>query len=100
MSMPTRTKALPLYPPATEAELERASQIWTAAQDVMVARGFGRTLWGNQHASGHEFVVLILREATAGYEAQVAAYKKTSGELADKLRERGTSDNLVTGANR
>lgn len=56
-------KVRPLKPPATEAELNRASEIWTAAQDIMVARGFARHLWGNQHSSCHEFVVLMLREA-------------------------------------
>ena len=63
--MSSKPKALPLDPPATEAELDHASQIWTAAQDVMVARGFGRHLWGNQHAAGHEFVVLMLRAEQA-----------------------------------
>lgn len=54
----------PLKPPATEAELDRASAVWTAAQDIMVARGFARALWGNQRQCCHEFVVLLLREAT------------------------------------
>ncbi|HEY8898915.1 MAG TPA: hypothetical protein VIM61_00670 [Chthoniobacterales bacterium] len=56
-------KTMPLSPPATEAELDRASTIWTAAQDAMVERGFGRHLWGAQQQAGHEFVVLMLREA-------------------------------------
>lgn len=56
---------LPLNPPATEAELDHAAEIWTAAQDVMVARGFGRELWGNRPASCHEFVVLMLRAEQA-----------------------------------
>jgi len=93
--MSTKAKHLPLDPPATEAELNRASQIWTAAHDVMVARGFGRHLWGCQSAAGHEFMVLMLREVTRGHEAQIAAYKKTCSELADKLRELGTAANPV-----
>lgn len=63
MSAAPPKKPKPLKPPATEAELDRASEIWTAAQDTMVARGFGRELWGNQRACCHEFVVLMLREA-------------------------------------
>lgn len=59
--MTSTPKPLPLNPPATEAELDRAAEIWTAAQDNMVARGYGRHLWGNQQAAGHEFVVLMLR---------------------------------------
>jgi hypothetical protein len=58
-----RKTVKPLDPPATEAELNRASEVWTAAQDVMVERGFARHLWGNYPASCHEFVVLMLRTA-------------------------------------
>lgn len=54
-------RPLPLNPPATEAELNCAAEIWTAAQDVMVARGFARHLWGSSPAAAHEFVVLMLR---------------------------------------
>jgi len=50
-----------LKPPATKAELDGASAIWTAAQDIMVKRGYGLALWGNQRACCHEFVVLMLR---------------------------------------
>jgi hypothetical protein len=55
-------KVKPLHPPATEAELEFASVVWTAAQDIMVRRGFGRHLFGNQSRASNEFVVLMLRE--------------------------------------
>lgn len=63
--MKPKPKPLPLDPPATEAELDHAAAIWTAAQDVMVARGFARKLWGCQPAAGHEFVVLMLRSEQA-----------------------------------
>lgn len=56
---------LPLVPPATTAELDHAAEIWTAAQDVMVARGFARRLWGTFPAAQHEFVVLMLRAEQA-----------------------------------
>jgi hypothetical protein len=56
---------LPLDPPATAAELDHAAEIWTAAQDNMVARGYARHLWGCQPAAGHEFVVLMLRAEQA-----------------------------------
>lgn len=52
---------LPLDPPASEAELEIASRVWTDAQDVMVARGFGRLLFGAQAKASNEFTVLMLR---------------------------------------
>jgi hypothetical protein len=39
----------------------------------MVARGFGRELWGNQRGCCHEFIVLMLR-----------AYKKTSANCATR----------------
>lgn len=58
-------KPLPLDPPATEAELDHAAEIWTAAQDVMFARGFARHLWGCGTAAQHEFVVLMLRAEQA-----------------------------------
>lgn len=64
--MASTPKPLPLDPPATEAELDRAAEIWTAAQDNMVARGYARKLWGCQQSAGHEFVVLMLREAQGG----------------------------------
>lgn len=60
------THVKPLDPPATAAELNEASRCWTAAQDVMVQRGFGRHLWGNERACCHEFVVLMLRAAQNG----------------------------------
>jgi hypothetical protein len=53
----------PLSPPATEAELNEASRVWTKAQDIMVKRGYGRHLWGNQRKCCHEFVVLMLRQS-------------------------------------
>lgn len=56
----------PLVPPATEAELNEASRVWTEAQDIMVKRGFGRELWGNQRRCCHEFVVLMLRVERGG----------------------------------
>lgn len=55
-------KTKPLDPPATKEELERASVVWTAAQDIMVKRGFARCLWGSQQKAGQEFVVLKVRE--------------------------------------
>lgn len=61
-------KVLPLDPPATEAEKNEASRVWTAAQDVMVARGFGRYLWGNTSEATHDFVILMLRAAKATAE--------------------------------
>ena len=57
----TKPTVKPLDPPATEAELNEASRCWTEAQDVMMERGYGRILWGNQRHCCHEFVVLILR---------------------------------------
>lgn len=62
---------LPLVPAASVAELDHAAEIWTAAQDVMVARGFARRLWGTFPAAQHEFVVLMLRaEQAASTTAQ------------------------------
>lgn len=61
-----RPSVRPLDPPSTEVELNRASAIWTEAQDIMVKRGFGRELWGNQRQCCHEFVVLMLRSALNG----------------------------------
>ena len=55
-------KPWPLNPPADCAERDRASRIWTAAQDIMVARGYGRELWGNWKGCAQEFVILIIRE--------------------------------------
>ena len=63
--MSTKATPLPLDPPATEAEFDHAAQIWTAAQDVMVARGFARLLWGCGTTAQHEFVVLMLRSEQA-----------------------------------
>jgi len=51
----------PLNPPATEAEKNEASRVWTAAMDVMQARGFGRHLWGNTSGAAQDFVILMLR---------------------------------------
>lgn len=62
----SKAKVTPLVPAATEAEKNRASEIWTAAQDVMVARGYGRHLWGNQAECCHEFVILMLRFSGPG----------------------------------
>jgi hypothetical protein len=56
--------AQPLNPPATEAEVERASAFWTAASDDLVARGYARHLWGNLDRAARELVILILRQAT------------------------------------
>ena len=61
MAKPSETK--PLVPPATEAELDRASEIWTAAMDDMVSRGFERKLWGYQSEATKDFTVLLLRNA-------------------------------------
>lgn len=58
---PPKATALPLNPPASEAELERAAQIFTAAMDDMVSRGYARHLWGCQNTPGIELVVLLLR---------------------------------------
>lgn len=63
--MTAKANPLPLDPPATEAELDHAAEIWTSAQDVMVARGFARHLWGCGTAVQHEFVVLMLRAEQA-----------------------------------
>ena len=57
-----KPKVKPLIPPATEAEKDRAAAVWTSAQDVMVNRGYGRELWGNQSSCCQEFVIIILRE--------------------------------------
>ena len=54
---------LPLNPPATAAELDHAAEIWTAANDVMVARGFARHLWGCLRQPARDLVVLVIREA-------------------------------------
>lgn len=59
----SKPQTLPLDPPATEAEKDRASRIFTAAADVMVARGFGRHLWGNTSGPAQEMIILMLREA-------------------------------------
>ncbi|HSI10392.1 MAG TPA: hypothetical protein VK961_00045 [Chthoniobacter sp.] len=56
-------KVQPLNPPATEAELERASLLWTNASDDLVARGYARHLWGCNSTPAKELVVLLLREA-------------------------------------
>jgi hypothetical protein len=53
--------AKPLVPAATEAELNEAAKVWTDAQDVMAARGYGRLLFGNQSRESNEFIVLMLR---------------------------------------
>lgn len=60
--MPARPPgAKPLHPPATEAEKERASRIFTAASDDMVARGYCRHLWGNLSGPAQEFIILQIR---------------------------------------
>jgi hypothetical protein len=64
-------KVAPLDPPATEAELDLASRVWTDAQDVMVARGFGRVLFGATSKASNEFTVLMLR-AHARIQAEAA----------------------------
>lgn len=63
MKATTPSRPKPLDPPAMEAELNEASRVWTEAQEIMVARGFGLHLWGSQPSSCHEFVVLMLRAA-------------------------------------
>ena len=68
-----KMKPKPLIPAATEAELNEASRCWTEAQDVMVARGFGRVLWGNQRACCHEFVVLMLRAFAPSRDTKTSA---------------------------
>lgn len=57
-----KKKVTPLIPPATEAEKDFASRVWTEAQDVMVERGYGRHLWGNMPSACHEFVILMIRQ--------------------------------------
>lgn len=54
-------KTKPLNPPATEAEMEHASALWTAASDDLVARGYARHLWGNLAMPAREIVILIIR---------------------------------------
>jgi len=56
-----KKKVQPLNPPVTESELNEASLVWTDAQNIMVARGYGRELWGNQRRCCQEFVVLMMR---------------------------------------
>lgn len=72
-------KPAPLDPPATEAELDNASRVWTAAQDVMVARGFGRLLWGSQGKDCHDFIVILLRIVSAD------VYGKCSSSVLEAL---------------
>ena len=60
ISKPTATTK-PLNPPATEAEMEHASALWTAASDDLVARGYARHLWGNLAMPAREIVILIIR---------------------------------------
>jgi hypothetical protein len=55
----------PLEPPATEAEKNRAAELWTNANDDLVARGYARSLWGNLSRPAQEQIVLILRAAGA-----------------------------------
>jgi hypothetical protein len=59
----TKKALQPLVPAATEEELNAAARVWTEAQANMVERGYTLVLWGNQHSSCHEFVVLMLRAA-------------------------------------
>ena len=61
--MPKPANAKPPDPPITEAEKDRASILFTAACDDMVARGYARHLWGNIHGDAQQFIILILREA-------------------------------------
>lgn len=63
--MPKPADAKPLHPPATEVEKERASQIFTAASDDMVARGYGGHIWGNLAGPAQDFLILVIREATS-----------------------------------
>ena len=67
--MPAKTKTTkapkPLDPPATEAELEEASRIWTASMDDMTARGWAPHLFGNQSRGARELTILLIREARA-----------------------------------
>lgn len=51
----------PLDPPATEAEKDRAAELWSAANDDLVARGYARHLWGNLSRPAQEQIILILR---------------------------------------
>jgi hypothetical protein len=67
--MPRPAHAKPLHPPATEAEKNRASEIFTAASDDMVARGYARHLWGNQSGAAQEFIILQIRLADASKPA-------------------------------
>lgn len=57
------SKPAPLTPPATEAEKDRAAELWTLASDDLVARGYARHLWGNLGRPSQELVILILRHA-------------------------------------
>ena len=60
MSTP-KTKSL--EPRPTEAERERAAEIWTAASDKMVARGYQRHIWGALGWPAQDMVILVIREA-------------------------------------
>jgi len=95
----------PLNPPATEAEKNEASRVWTAAMDVMQARGFGRHLWGNTSGAAQDFVILMLRAHKGEHlttvfekpESQVVSAREMNGEIRcpdcrGSMRRCGVSD--------
>jgi hypothetical protein len=55
----------PLNPAPTEAELDRAAELWTLANDSLVERGYTRHLWGMLTAPAREMIILMLRAADA-----------------------------------
>jgi len=57
-------KPTPLDPPATEAEHDRASELWTLASDDLVRRGYARHLWGNLALPSKEAIIHMIRAAS------------------------------------